>query len=58
MVTVCGHAELSQVVAAPHPIGGLAALLHRGQQQADQYSDDGDNHQQFDQRETVILNWS
>ena len=33
------------------PGGGLADLLDRGQQQADQDRDDRDHHQQFDQRE-------
>ena len=31
--------------------GGLADLLHGRQQQADQDGDDGDHHQQLDQRE-------
>ena len=30
---------------------GLAGRLHGGQQQADQDGDDGDDHQEFDQRE-------
>ena len=47
-----GQAELLQVVGALNPAGGLARRLHGGQQQRDQHGDDGDDHQQLDQRET------
>ncbi len=33
--------------------GGFADLLHGGQQQANQNSDDCDHHEQFDQREAA-----
>ena len=51
VVVVDGQADLLEVVRALHPVGGLADLLDRGQQQADQDGDDGDHHQQLDQRE-------
>ena len=51
VVVVAGEAKLLEVVAALHPRGGLADLLDRGQQQADEDGDDGDHHQQLDQRE-------
>jgi hypothetical protein len=43
--------DLSEVVLALGACGGLADFLHGGQQQADQDGDDGDHHQQLDQRE-------
>ena len=36
VVVVSGQAELLEVVRALHAAGGLADLLHRGQQQPDQ----------------------
>ena len=53
MVVVQSQADLFEVVAAPRPIGCLADLLHRRQQEADQDGDDGDDHQQLDQREAA-----
>ena len=50
---VQGQADLLEVVLAFVPGGGLADLLHGRQQQPDQDGDDGDDHQQFDQRETM-----
>jgi hypothetical protein len=43
--------ELLEVVLALGAGGGLAHLLHGGQEQADEEGDDGDHHQQLDQRE-------
>src|SRR5262249_27165223 len=40
-----------QVVLALDACGGLADLLHGRQQQADEDGDDGDHHQQLNQRE-------
>jgi len=40
---VQGQADLLEVVAALHPVGGLADLLHRGQQEADEDGDNGDD---------------
>ena len=51
MVVVRGDAQLLEVVLALDPGGRFADLLYRGQQQADQDGDDGDDHQQLDQRE-------
>src|SRR5262249_53109810 len=51
VVVLGGEAELLEVVLAAHAVGGLADLLHRGQKQADQDRDDGNHHQQLDQRE-------
>jgi hypothetical protein len=48
---VGGQADLFQVVLAAHPGGRLADLLDGGQEQADQDGDDGDHHQQLDERE-------
>ena len=40
-----GKPDLLEVVAALHPRGGLADLLHGGQEQADQDGDDRDDNQ-------------
>ena len=48
---VHGNAPLFEVIAARHPVGGLAHLLHGRQQQPDEHRDDGDDHEQLDQRE-------
>ena len=55
VVVVQRQADLLQVVGALHPIGGLAHLLHRRQQHADQDADDGDDHQQLDQGKSPTL---
>src|SRR5262249_48769206 len=52
-VIVQGQAELPHVVGTTHTIGGLADLLHRRQEQGDEHADDGDDHQQLDQREAA-----
>jgi hypothetical protein len=48
-------AELLDVVGARHACGGLAHLLDGGEEQADQDGDDGDHHQQLDQRERAAV---
>ncbi len=48
---VQGQADVLQIAAALNAVGGLAYLLHRRQQDADEHSDDGEHHQQLDQRE-------
>ena len=53
VIAVGGQADLLEVVGALDPAGGLADLLHRRQQQADQDGDDGDDDQQLDQREAA-----
>ena len=51
LVVVEGQADLLEVVLAPGTGRGLAGLLDGGEEQADQDGDDGDHHQQFDERE-------
>src|SRR5262249_38155833 len=48
---VNGQPHLLEVVLAGGPIGRLADLLHRRNQQRDQDGDDGDHHEQLDERE-------
>jgi hypothetical protein len=45
------QADLLQVVLALGTRRGLADLLDRGEQQADEDGDDRDDHQQLDERE-------
>src|SRR5262249_2646381 len=47
--------DLLEVVGTGRAVRGLADLLDSGDQQADQDGDDGDHHQQFDQRERPSL---
>src|SRR5262249_50774734 len=51
VVVVQGHAQLLEVVGAVRAGRRLADLLDGGQQQSDEDGDDGDHHQQLDQRE-------
>jgi hypothetical protein len=46
-------ADLFQVVLALGAVGRLADPLDGGQQQRDQDADDGDHHEQLDQREAT-----
>src|SRR5690348_7076932 len=46
-----GNTELFEIVLALAACGGFAHFLHGRQQQADQNSDDGYHHQQFNERE-------
>jgi hypothetical protein len=48
---VTGESDLVEVVTALDAGGGRADLLDGGEQQADEDGDDGDHHQQLDQRE-------
>src|SRR5947199_54813 len=50
-----GDAQLVQVVLGLGAGGGLADLLDRGQEQADEDGDDGDDDQQLDEREAATL---
>src|ERR1051326_2093909 len=43
----------SAALCGPSAVGGFADLLRGWQQQPDEDCDDGDDHQQFDQRETA-----
>ena len=51
VVAVHGQGQLLQVVRALGAVGRFANLLHGGQQQPDQHRDDGNHHEQLDQRE-------
>jgi hypothetical protein len=53
VVVVTGQGELLEVVLGLRPQGRLAHFLHGGQEQADEHGDDGDHHQQLDQREAT-----
>jgi hypothetical protein len=46
------QAELLEVVDALGAAGRLASRLHCGQKQRDQHRNDGDDHQQLNQRES------
>src|SRR5437588_647930 len=49
VVMVGRDSQLFEVVGASHAVGGLAHLLHRREQEADEDRDDGDHHQELDQ---------
>src|SRR5262249_49584898 len=51
VVVVGGQADLLEVVLALHPRRRVADLLDRGQEQADEEGNDGNHHQQLDQRD-------
>jgi hypothetical protein len=50
---VSGNANLSKPARALETSGGFADLLDGGQEQADEDGDDGNHHQQLDQREAA-----
>ena len=56
-MVVAGQADLLEIVGALRAAGGLAHVLHGRQEQADQDGDDGDHHQQFDEREGETWVW-
>ena len=51
VVVLQGDPELAEIVGAAGPPGRLACRLHCGQQQAHEDSEDGDHHEEFDERE-------
>src|SRR5205823_813451 len=53
VVVVDRQGELLEVVGALDASGGLPRRLDRRQQQGDQYRNDGDDDEQFDQREAT-----
>ena len=55
MVVLDGDADLLEVVGTLSPPGCLPGRLDRRQQQRDQDPNDGDDHEQFDQRETLAV---
>jgi hypothetical protein len=50
---VTAESNLFEVVTALHSCRRLTYLLYRWKQQPDEYGDDGDDHQQLDQGESV-----
>ena len=58
VIIVGRQPDLFQVVCAAHAIGSLADFLDRGQQEADQNADDGDDNKQFDQGKGSARGWS
>ena len=50
VVVVAGEGHLLEVVLTLQAGCRLANLLHRRQEQPDEHRDDGEDHQQFDQR--------
>src|SRR5262249_22322994 len=53
-IHVRGHGQLVQVVLAGGTISSLARLLHRRHQQTDKYGNNGNHHEQFNQRERFL----
>src|SRR5205807_788293 len=53
VVTVQRQADLLEVVGALPACGRVAHLLHGGQKKTNQDPNDGDHHQQLDQREAA-----
>jgi hypothetical protein len=53
VVAVEGQTDLFEVVSALHPVRRLAHFLHGGHQEANQDGDDGDHHQQLNEREPI-----
>jgi hypothetical protein len=47
--------DLLEIIHALGTASGLASCLHRRQQQGHQDADDGDHHQQLDQRKTASM---
>src|SRR5262249_3466183 len=51
VVTVTAYAQLLEVAGAVRPVGRFAHFLHGRQQQSDQHREDGNDDQQFNERE-------
>jgi hypothetical protein len=58
VVVVIGQTQLLEAVGALHSARRLARSLHGREQQRDEYADDGDHHQQLDQREPCSSTWN
>ena len=56
-VTVNRQPDLLQVITALGATGRVTSLLHRREQQGNENSDNGDHHQQFNQRECPLSTW-
>jgi len=48
-----GQSDVLEVVLALYCSGGCACLLNRGQDECHERRDDGNHHEQFDERETA-----
>ena len=53
VVVVQRKSHLVEVVLTTCPVRRFSNLLHGGEEQRDQDTNNGDHHQQFDQRKTV-----
>ena len=54
MIVVKGETELFQMIGAFQALSTRADLLHCREGHADEDSDDGDHHKEFDQRERSL----
>ncbi len=52
MIVLDGKGQLLHIVLTLSAGSGFARLLHRGQQQCNEYCNDGNNHEQFEKSET------
>jgi hypothetical protein len=52
VVIVQGHSQLFQMVPALSTARGFPGLLYRREQKRNEYTDDGDDHQEFNESES------
>src|SRR5262249_36406237 len=50
VIIMDSNPHLMEIVGATHAIGGFPHLLHSRDKQANQYGDNGNNHEQLDER--------
>jgi hypothetical protein len=55
MVRLDGQTLLLEMVRTLHPTRSLPSRLHGRQQQSNQYPNDGNDHQELDQREPLLV---
>jgi hypothetical protein len=55
MVRLDGQTLLLKIVRTLHPTRSLSSRLYSRQQQANQYANDGYDHQKLDQREPLLV---
>jgi hypothetical protein len=55
MVRLDGQTLLLEIVRTLHPTRSLPSRLYSRQQQANQYANDGYDHQKLDQREPLLV---
>ena len=58
MVVVQSQSQLFEFVGALHPSSGFPCGLNGGQEECDEHSDDGDDNEEFDEREGAIAQLS